>query len=52
MQISLAVHSLMVGYTLYRSVGELRWLLRGSPGVCGHFRGEVFMGIIILDSMC
>lgn len=52
MQISLAVHSLTVGYTLYRSVGELKWLLRGSPGVGGYFKGEDFMGIIILDSMC
>lgn len=52
MQISLAVHTLMVGYALHRSVRQLQWLLRGSPAVCGYFKGEFFMGIIILDSMC
>lgn len=52
MMISPAVHKLIISYTLHRSVRQLKWLLRGSPGVCGYFKGEFFMGIIILDSMC
>lgn len=30
-QISLAVHTLMVGYSLHRSLRQLQWLLGGFP---------------------
>lgn len=43
---------LKVGDALCAEVGFLQWLLGDVPGDSDHFRGEVFMGIMILDSIC